>query len=296
MERYRVLFNPNASNGRGLEIAKHLEGLLATARVRFSDMTAIDSYPDFIAGLEEDERLVVTGGDGTLNRFVNDMAAPDLQRDIYYYAAGSGNDFLRDVEQPADGAPFLLTPYLQHLPEAEVGGRRYRFINGVGTGLDGYVCAEVERQKQERGKKANYAGLALKGLLYAYRPADVAVTVDGVRREYESAWLAPTMNGRYLGGGIMLAPTQDRLNAEHTVSAMVLATPSRLKTLTVFPSVFSGKHLRFTDVVTVVKGHRIEVEFDRPVDMQIDGDTLPGITKYTVRSAAAIAKDAALTK
>lgn len=293
MEQYRVLFNPNARNGQGLEVAKQLEGLLSAAQVRFSDMTAIGSYAAFLGELPAEERLVVAGGDGTLNRFVNDMAGLELTRDIYYFGAGSGNDFMRDVGRTREDGPFLLNDYIRRLPEVEVNGRRYKFINGVGVGLDGHACEQVSRQKQERGKNASYAVEAVKGLLGAYHPTKAVVTVDGARQAYDHVWLAPTMLGRYLGGGIKLAPDQDRRDPLGQVSAMVLATPSRLRALRVFPTVFSGGHTAFTDLVTVIKGHRICVEFDQPVAMQVDGEHIPQVRAYTVRSGGAIAADTA---
>jgi len=37
---------------------------------------------------------VIAGGDGTLNRFINDTAPLQIGCHIYYFATGSGNDFL----------------------------------------------------------------------------------------------------------------------------------------------------------------------------------------------------------
>ena len=37
-------------------------------------------------------------------------------------------------------------------------------------------------------------------------------------------------------------------------------------------------------MVDVISGHNIEVEFDRPTALQIDGETFVGITKYSVRT------------
>lgn len=52
--------------------------------------------------------------------------------------------------------------------------------------------------------------------------------------EYKNAWLVPTMNGRYYGGGMMATPGQDRLNPEHTVSVMVFHGKGKLGTLMIF--------------------------------------------------------------
>ena len=39
----------------------------------------------------------MTGGDGTLNRFINDTIPLRTDCGIYYFATGSGNDFLADI-------------------------------------------------------------------------------------------------------------------------------------------------------------------------------------------------------
>lgn len=55
----------------------------------------------------------------------------------------------------------------------------------------------------------------------------------------------------------------------------------------VFPSIFKGKHIEHKEMVEVLTGNEITVEFDRPTPLQIDGETVSGVTSYTVRTAAA---------
>lgn len=94
------------------------------------------------------------------------------------------------------------------------------------------------------------------------------------------------MNGRFYGGGMMPAPSQDRLSGG-TVSVMVMHCPSKLKTLAVFPSIFSGKHINHKSVVTVLKGKEITVSFDRPRTLQIDGETIKNVKEYKALAGSA---------
>lgn len=121
----------------------------------------------------------------------------------------------------------------------------------------------------------NYTAIAIKGLLFHYKPTNAVVAVDGGNDSYRKVWLAPTMNGRFYGGGMMPAPGQNRLNPEGTASTMVMFGAGKLKTLAVFPSIFKGEHIRHEDMV---EGHSISVEFDRPTPIQIDGETIPGVS------------------
>ena len=38
-----------------------------------------------------------------------------------------------------------------------------------------------------------------------------------------------------------------------------------------FPSIFKSGHIKHTDMVEILTGHEIKVEFDRPTPLQIDG-------------------------
>ena len=166
----------------------------------------------------------------------------------------------------------------------EVDGNTYRFVNGVGYGIDGYCCEEGDRLKAKSDKPVNYTAIAIKGLLFFFHPTNARVTVDGVTHEYKKVWIAPTMNGRYYGGGMMAAPDQDRLNKNGTVSLMVWHGSGKLSTLMAFPGIFKGEHVNNKKMIDIHTGHEISVEFDRPTALQIDGETVLGVTSYKVYS------------
>ena len=108
-----------------------------------------------------------------------------------------------------------------------------------------------------------------------------------------STVLAPSMNGRYYGGGMEVAPRQDRLNPERKLSLVIMHGSGKLKTLMVFPSIFKGEHVKHEEMVAVHEGREIRVAFDRPVALQIDGETRLNVTEYTVRAAAVCAREEA---
>lgn len=281
MAVYTVLFNPLAGNGNGESEAKKLDEILAGNTVTYKNMTEIKSYGDFFDGLSEDCILVISGGDGTLNRFVNDVDEKYFTRDIYYFATGTGNDFLLDIGGKKGDAPIKLNKYIVNLPTVTVNGKTSKFINGVGYGIDGYCCEEGDRLRRIPGKKVDYTAIAIKGLLGKYNPTNATVTVDGKTKQYKKAWLTPTMNGRYYGGGIMPTPKQDRLN-NSTVSSMVFYGSGRLRTLVIFPTIFKGEHVKHKKVIEILSGKSITVKFDRPTALQVDGETILGVTEYTV--------------
>lgn len=283
MAKGYVIYNPLAANGNAEEDAKLLQVVL-DEELEYYDITRITNYAAFIGGMEKDDFLVIVGGDGTLNRFVNDTDGIEITQEIIYFPAGTGNDFAKDLGKGEN--PFVITKYLKNLPSVEVNGRRYRFLNGVGFGIDGYCCQVGDALKKIPGKKANYTGIAIKGLLFRFKSRNARVTVDGKEYAYRKVWIAPTMHGRYYGGGMMAAPSQDRGNADGTLSLVVFHGAGRLRTLCVFPGIFKGKHVKHKKMVAVHTGREIKVVFDRPTPLQIDGETILNVSTYTASSTA----------
>ena len=73
MNFYHILYNPYASGGKGEEKAKKLSDLLDRNYVSYYDMTKIEDLQGYINSLDKDEKIVICGGDGTLNRFINSV-------------------------------------------------------------------------------------------------------------------------------------------------------------------------------------------------------------------------------
>lgn len=287
MANYTVLYNPYAGNGRGTEETRKLKDILSDDVLDFCDITTIKDYAEFFRSLPADNRVVVSGGDGTLNCFINNIANVNISNDIYYFATGSGNDFLHDTGREKGSAPFCINSYIKNLPEVTVDNRNYKFLNGIGYGIDGYCCEVGDIQRNSSKKSINYTAIAIKGLLFHYKPTNAVITVDGQKKAYKKVWLAPTMNGRFYGGGMMPTPKQNRLGGDGIVSTLVFFGSGKLRTLMIFPSIFKGEHVKQTKFVEVLTGRDITVEFDRPTSLQIDGETILGVTKYRVTSSAA---------
>ncbi len=286
MSKVYVIYNPLANNGRSKEaieaFAEKLEGESVLC-----NMT--EGYDSVIESLNEGDTLIICGGDGTLNRFINETDGKNIENDILYFASGSGNDFARDISLEREAEPVSIKRYIQGLPTVEVKGKTYKFLNGVGYGIDGYCCEEGDRLRAIPGKKVDYTMIAIKGLLGKFKPKNAKVTVDGVEHEYKKVWLAPTMHGRYYGGGMIATPAQDRNDGEK-LSVLVWHGSGKLKTLMVFPSIFKGEHIKDTKHIEIIEGKNITVEFDEPCALQVDGETILDVTSYSAHVRVAVTK------
>lgn len=279
-----VLYNPLANNKMGLATAKaYLEGKIE-GDVEYKDVTKIDDINTFICGLADSDRVILAGGDGTLNRFINAFhTTPSCAID--YIAVGSGNDFKNDIKARGEleGDFIRLNRYMENLPTVTVNGKTYKFINGIGYGIDGYCCEKGDEIRATSDKPVNYTSIAIKGLLFHFKPRNATVTVDGKTTSFKKVWLAPTMKGMFYGGGMMVAPEQDRLADDKKVSVVVWHGTGKLGTLMRFPTVFKGTHVKYTKLISIVKGSEVKISFDRPTALQIDGETVLNVTEYTVK-------------
>jgi len=282
MKKYDALFNPLSNNGSGIQDAKRLDAILGADSIVYHDITKITDYRSFFAEIPQENEIVLCGGDGTLNRFANAIRGMTVLHTVSYFPCGSGNDFWRDLGKNTSDRPVEINEYLKDLPTVTVKGKEYAFLNGVGYGIDGYCCEVgdcIRREKPQ--KKINYASIAIKGLLFHYSPKKATVTVDGVEHVFEKAWLAPTMFGKFYGGGMMATPNQDRNAKEQTVSVLLFHGAGRLKTLSIFPSIFKGEHVKHKKQVTILTGKQIHVRFDRPAAVQVDGETILDVSEYS---------------
>lgn len=284
MSKAYVLYNPLAGKGKNTEKVKKLYNIL-TDEIILCDITKEETYENVLPEMQSDDYIVVCGGDGTLNRFVNRM--DEINCEVYFYPLGSGNDFARDIGMDKAEKPFPITEYIKNLPTVIVNGAdTYRFINGVGYGIDGYCCM-VGNEKRKKNKKVNYLLIALKGFISGYKPADAKVTIDGKVFEYKKLWLAPTMIGRFFGGGMKITPNQDRKSG--LLSTMLFHDAGKLYALWRFPTIFPGKHIKYKRKIKVFTGKSISVEFSNPSALQIDGETILNVKSYSASIGAACA-------
>ena len=274
-----VLFNSKSNNGQGEAEAKKISEIWKDKELDFHNVLKISYFKGFMNSLNEDDEVVICGGDGTLNHFINDTYDMDIKNDIYHYPAGSGNDFYHDVKGGDIKEPIKINEYIANLPTVKVKGKTYRFINGVGYGIDGYCCEVGDKLRDESGKPVNYTSIAIKGLLFYYKPTNAVVTVDGKEYKFKKVWLAPTMNGRFYGGGMMPTPNQQRISDDKKLSLMVMSGSGKIPTLIAFPKIFEGKHVD-NKMTNIFEGKKIKVKFDKPTALQIDGETILGVTEY----------------
>lgn len=240
--------------------------------------TDVFNHKEFVSSLKEDDEIVLVGGDGTVNYFVNAIDGILLKNNVYLRTNGHANDFVNDIEKCDD--EILLNPYINNLPRVEVKELDKYFINGIGFGLDGYCCLMEDKLKKEK-KKVDYKKIGKKGIL-KNKPFNLSLVIDGKTYTHSNVWFASTMKGRYNGSGMMLAPCQDRTNDE--LSLVIFTAKSKLSAILNFSKIFKKSHLENNKSFIVYTGKEFEVIFDRATVLHIDGEKVIDVTTYKVSS------------
>lgn len=263
-----LLFNPLSRNGKNPKfISKIVDHLKKQGNeVETYSLLEIHDVDLFVSKLKPDDRIIIVGGDGTINRLVNAINHKVIQQKIYMYQAGTGNDFVRSLKTKEKLV--LISPYLDNLPTITYNQRKRSFLNGAGGGLDGYIAYLVNHSHFKKNK-INYFRHSFEGFV-KFKPVGAKITVDGKTFHEDKLWLASIMNGSYFGGGMKIAPMANR-NEDDLHLIIVKNIPKWLLIL-IFPTIYFGWHIRFKKFVDCYVGKKISFEMDQPIYLQIDGE------------------------
>ena len=279
-----IIYNPHARMGKCKDDAEILEVVYDEAVL--ISMEKISSFKVFFEGLEEQDEVILCGGDGTLSAFANAVKEINIKHNIYFYSVGYGDDFVRDLGFQRDEEPdFLINSYIEQLPTLIVNGKERLFINGIGFGVDS-DCWKIQKESfeedgAERGKCCFCIRLKmLKDVFLSYQPTNASIYIDGEKEVYEKVWMAPIMFGRYYNEGLLPAPNQKRTEKKRQLSLMLLHGCGRWKAFVLYLCMYKGKHEKFEKYIKVLKGNDIRVSFNRPASLVVDGDILNNISEY----------------
>lgn len=261
-----------------------------------------NSKAEWIVGLPASavdlDAILVFGGDGTVHRHLGPLVKLGLP--VLVVPAGSGNDFARALclrrerhslsawEKFASGAGNVRTIDLgvttplagaappglasEHSGSTLEGSRFFSCVGGVG--LDGEISRRANALPRWLRAHGGYA-LSLAPALLGFRafPIKLAVADDSSQhlapRSEQKVLAAVFANTPVYGGGMRIAP-KARMD-DGLLDVCLIKDISKLKLVSVFPTVYAGRHLGIREVEYFTAG-RARVETERPMDVYADGE------------------------
>lgn len=230
----------------------------------------------------EGRAIVVVGGDGTVHEVVNGVLGAGRVVPLGIVGAGSGNDYawntLRLPRDPAAAIEIAFRGRLLSVDAGVVNG--VYFANSFSVGLDADIAEAADRMKVlpfMSGARLYY-GATLKQLLFGYARCPwlkLGVDTDtgigkGQPRRY--VLIAVTIGPAY-GAGFRINPSADLTDGLFDVCTISYAP--LMRALRLLPVVRKGEHAGLPEV-TFFRGREVRVESERPVNVELDGETSSG--------------------
>ena len=228
---------------------------------------------------KEGRPIIIVGGDGSVHEVVNGILRAGRRVPLGIVAAGSGNDYAwHTLKLPKDPAAAIERAFTGQLVDSDAGivNGRY-FVNSFSVGLDADIAVAASWMKKIPFMSGSrlYYGTTIKQLLFGYyRCPWLTITLDGAAEPVEAVAkryvLMAVTNGPTYGAGFRINPTadyKDGLLDICTISYTPL--PRALKLL---PVVQKGEHSELPEV-TFFRARSVRIESQRPVNIQMDGET-----------------------
>lgn len=288
-KKIHFIINPRSSGGVTGRSWQELEGLLqkrlGAFTYEFTDAPgaatklaarALQNKPDVIA---------VVGGDGTISEVVNGYFAPGLPRSkapIAVLNRGTGGDFCRTLGIPADLELALDLIKNGRDTPVDVGVLRYmnnegvqserRFVNVAGCGLAGEVVEAVNRSSKRFGGLSYFLASAQANLTYQKRR--VRITWDDDRRTEHRIVTVAIANGKFFGGGMMIAP--DARVGDGLFDVVLIEDWNFLQSVWYVRNLYNGS-IAHTHGVSIRRTRRLKIEPVNPGDrilIDCDGENV----------------------
>ena len=280
-----VLLNPYADGGRTLLVEQDIRAFLRThyPRARFVVTETIAAAHALIQDTKTDHRVVLVGGDGTINRMLPALVGSG--RELGVVPLGTGNDVARALG--CHGMPWrdALTHALTSAAAAvdvgmlTMGNRDIPFLSSCTSGFDSAVALRALKGPTWLRGMPRYLLATLRELAHL-RLWQLTVHADGKPLRGGVTLFASVLNTPTFGSGIPAVPHASITDG--ALDLLIAGRFSRLGALLMLPRLLVGRHLsdariyhcRFTDMAI----HAVP-----PVPIAVDGEYLGEAVDITLR-------------
>ena len=277
MKPYCLIVNPNAGRGKSNAMAGRIEQQLQKREICWKrwDTTQAGDAEEMARALQPEEysRIVVVGGDGTLNEVVRGLTRPAPP--IAVFPAGTGNDVARmlGISSEEHALTTAIHGVARKIDLGLVSGEV--FINIFSFGFDAAVATQANEWKNRLPGWLLYPAALVKMVFYFQCPqVTLRITGEEGVKEIgpEKVLLLAVCNGSHYGGGMNINPLANPFDGKMEL-CIVRAMPW-WKILALFPTVYKGTHLQFREV-SLEKVTAVSFQSDRVMLMNRDGETWP---------------------
>jgi len=219
------------------------------------------------------DRVIVIGGDGTVQEAVNGLLARESPAELGIVPLGSGNDLARSLGLPTELGSAWRVAVGRETRSIDVArarngdGTERWFASAGGIGFDAQVAAAMIERSGWQAGRGGYLLTTLNELRrFSNRP--IRLTMDGSSSDHD-VLLVAIANGAYYGGGMRIAP--DAEPDDGLLDVCIVGDISRLTAIRQLPNLYRGTHVRHPQV-RMNRGRTIEVDGDGYTRVHLDGE------------------------
>lgn len=212
------------------------------------------------------ELVILGGGDGTLSRALDALLAAG--RPLGILPMGNANDLARTLGIPTDCAGACRVVAEGRRRRIDVGWvNGTHFFNVASMGLSVRIARRLTRDRKERWGVLAYLGCAWEAV-HEQRSFWAGVVCDGLATELHSMQIA-VGNGRHYGGGMTIV--DDAAIDDGRLDLYALPQLPGWRLLVFLPILRWGLHRPIESILSL-HGREIQVEPDRPLEIDVDGE------------------------
>jgi diacylglycerol kinase (ATP) len=268
--RALLLVNPRAR--RGAEGAEEIAAGLRRAGLELVVEASGDpsTLPAVIhRHAREVDRVVVAGGDGSINQAVQVLVEVGLPLGII--PAGTGNNLARTVGLPLDLEGAIAVAGGSHRRPVDLGRVNGRwFCTTASIGLSVQITEELSPESKRRWGPIAY-GLTAMRVLRRSHPFHADVSWEGGTRHTRSVQIV-VGNGRHYGAALTVAP--DATIDDARLDFYSLEVSHWWELLKVAPFLKWGTHVHRREV-EALRAKVFEIRTRRPMPIDVDGELGP---------------------
>jgi diacylglycerol kinase (ATP) len=204
-----IILNPSAGNVRDLDDVVARMARVPDAEIRLTNKRGSAARFARTALRKGRELIIAAGGDGTLNEVVNGIGENSGATRVGLIPLGTGNDFARSIGIPADldaAIDLIRAEQTRAVDLVRVTSDEVRyFVNVSAGGFSGLVNEKLTPETKKTWGPLAYLRSAAAALpeLRAYR---TTLAFDDDESLMEELYNVVVANGRYVAGGMMIAP------------------------------------------------------------------------------------------
>ena len=265
-----MLVNPNAGNGRSLQLLSKIEAALSTLPLCFRTVITHDvneAQQQVTQATQLGEYVATVGGDGTVRAIAGILS--QLKGKLAVIPTGRGNDLVRMLKVPLD--PISACRILAHGNETHIDMAKINasvFLGICSLGLDSIANQLANQTHFIKGRAVYlYGGLRA---LFKWKPVKFRVIVDDVLYEHEGYTVA-VANSQNYGGGMYLAP--DASIQDGLLDIVLIGKAPKLRILLNIPRLFKGDHIN-DPAFRILRGRHVRIEADPEFTVFADGDSI----------------------